>query len=129
MKTRRFLKYLGLGMGTATIATSELSAAEADWSGVKTFCAAVGFTGAMGSSGTDVATICNKTDGQAAWVNFVKGGALLATVWFGFKGSGISDKHQFDIKTLAFAGAAAALALQYESIMKVIAGFFAPVTA
>jgi hypothetical protein len=123
MKTRKFLKYLGLGLGGTTLTTGNLLAADPT-EAQRVFCSTVGFGGAMDSSVSTPCKVVPNTNELQSWVSFVKGGALLMTVYFGYQGSGISDKHPFNIKTLAFAGAFAALALQYTTIMKMISGFF-----
>ena len=136
MKTKKILKKLGLGLGLGVLATTELSAAVTPitvttpttegLNAAKTFCAAVGDTGAMGTTSTagkEVDTVCEFTD-LAGWVSFVKGGALIGTLYFGYKGSGIGDGDTFDIKKIVMAGGLAAISLQYAGIMTMIAGFF-----
>jgi len=116
MKTKKLLKYLGLGLVGTTATTSGLSAADTDYNEAqKIFCSAVGFTDGMTNG-------CTNTNNMAGWVKFVQAGALLMTIYWGYKGSGISEQDQFNIKKLVAAGAAAALALQYGQIMQMIAG-------
>jgi hypothetical protein len=67
--------------------------------------------------------VCTFSD-LAGWVSFVKGGALIGTLYFGYKGSGIGDGDTFDIKKIVMAGGLAAISLQYAGIMTMIAGFF-----
>ena len=127
MKTKKILKKLGLGLGLGVLTTTELSAATVEGlNAAKTFCAAVGDTGAMAATATagkEVSSVCEfKT--LAGWVSFIKGGALIGTLYFGYKGSGIGDGDNFDIKKIVMAGGLAALSLQYASIMQMIAGFF-----
>ena len=128
MKTKKILKKLGLGLGLGVLTTTELSAATTveGLNAAKTFCAAVGDTGAMAATATagkEVSSVCEfKT--LAGWVSFIKGGALIGTLYFGYKGSGIGDGDNFDIKKIVMAGGLAALSLQYASIMQMIAGFF-----
>jgi len=133
MKTKKILKKLGLGLGLGVLATTELSAAVTPitvttpttegLNAAKTFCAAVGDTGAMEATGTTVVTVCAFSN-LAGWVSFVKGGALIGTLYFGYKGSGIGDGDTFDIKKIVMAGGLAAISLQYAGIMTMIAGFF-----
>ena len=131
MKTKKILKKLGLGLGLGVLTTTELSAGVTTptvegLNAAKTFCAAVGDTDAMGATvtaGAAVDTVCAFTN-VAGWVSFVKGGALIGTLYFGYKGSGIGDGDTFDIKKIVMAGGLAALSLQYAGIMKMIAGFF-----
>ena len=127
MKTKKILKKLGLGLGLGVLTTTELSAATVEGlNAAKTFCAAVGDTGAMGktaTAGNEVSSVCEfKT--LAGWVSFIKGGALIGTLYFGYKGSGIGDGDTFDIKKIVMAGGLAAISLQYAGIMQMIAGFF-----
>jgi hypothetical protein len=128
MKTKKILKKLGLGLGLGVLTTTELSAEVTTptvegLNAAKTFCAAVGDTGAMEATGSTVSDVCKFTN-LAGWVSFVKGGALIGTLYFGYKGSGIGDGDTFDIKKIVMAGGLAALSLQYAGIMKMIAGFF-----
>ena len=128
MKTKKILKKLGLGLGLGVLTTTELSAATTveGLNAAKTFCAAVGDTGAMALEAKKdgaVSDVCKFTN-LAGWVSFVKGGALIGTLYFGYKGSGIGDGDTFDIKKIVMAGGLAALSLQYAGIMKMIAGFF-----
>lgn len=125
MKTKKILKKLGLGLGLGVLTTTELSAATTveGLNAAKTFCAAVGDTGAMEATGTTVVTVCAFSN-LAGWVSFVKGGALIGTLYFGYKGSGIGDGDTFDIKKIVMAGGLAAISLQYAGIMQMIAGFF-----
>ena len=124
MKTKKILKKLGLGLGLGVLTTTELSAATVEGlNAAKTFCAAVGDTGAMEATGTTVVTVCAFSN-LAGWVSFVKGGALIGTLYFGYKGSGIGDGDTFDIKKIVMAGGLAAISLQYAGIMTMIAGFF-----
>ena len=125
MKTKKILKKLGLGLGLGVLTTTELSAATTveGLNAAKTFCAAVGDTGAMEATGTTVVTVCAFSN-LAGWVSFVKGGALIGTLYFGYKGSGIGDGDTFDIKKIVMAGGLAAISLQYAGIMTMIAGFF-----
>jgi hypothetical protein len=136
MKTKKILKKLGLGLGFGVLMTTELSAAVTPVTPItvttptteglnaaKTFCAAVGDTGAMEATGTTVVTVCAFSN-LAGWVSFVKGGALIGTLYFGYKGSGIGDGDTFDIKKIVMAGGLAAISLQYAGIMTMIAGFF-----
>ena len=133
MKTKKILKKLGLGLGLGVLMTTELSAAVTPvtvttpttegLNAAKTFCAAVGDTGAMEATGTTVVTVCAFSN-LAGWVSFVKGGALIGTLYFGYKGSGIGDGDTFDIKKIVMAGGLAAISLQYAGIMQMIAGFF-----
>ena len=125
MKTKKILKKLGLGLGLGVLTTTELSAATTveGLNAAKTFCAAVGDTGAMEATGSTVSDVCKFTN-LAGWVSFVKGGALIGTLYFGYKGSGIGDGDTFDIKKIVMAGGLAAISLQYAGIMTMIAGFF-----
>ena len=125
MKTKKILKKLGLGLGLGVLTTTELSAATTveGLNAAKTFCAAVGDTGAMEATGSTVSDVC-KFSNLAGWVSFVKGGALIGTLYFGYKGSGIGDGDTFDIKKIVMAGGLAAISLQYAGIMTMIAGFF-----
>jgi len=119
MKTKKLLKIIGL----TTILTSvsaEVNEAE------RTFCAAVGFTGALDTVNVSSPCVFDDTHNKmAGWVSVVKGSALVGTLVFGAKGSGIFDGDTFDIKKIVFAAGLAALSLQYQGIMNMISGFFA----
>jgi hypothetical protein len=128
MKTKSLIKKIGLGLGASAILLGDLSADPAP-AAQRTFCAAVGFKGAIATfdsqaEQTAPCTVVDTTNPLAAWVSFVKGGALIGTLYFGYKGSGIGDGDTFDIKKVAAAGGLAALSLQYAPIMKMISEFF-----